>query len=478
MSSKAFSKSVPVQHVDFSSMDKAEISKALYQQIQWEQLPSSGVFLQHRDHQLLERAQSNLSVVLDNPTDAKDYISILLRVAESCTANVVVQQYVFTRMEEVLGLAADGRDDVNSEAFGMKHSMLFTQEVPLAPTPSPNASPAPPRRVVNDACFRALSLASDIYLQRSCSVVYAALLSQHEASPSTSASPLVTWITAKLASPSQGVWDMALPALCLLVRTERCRPQLLAGGVLHQISGILKRLGVNGNPQQLYDLVFVLWALSLDKESAFVTDFLHQNLVSQVVDLLASSPSRKVTRVCVGTLRNLAEAQDEKVLNELYTANIMRLVDNFTSNHAMKQMGDVEVEADFKILADLLHRNFRELSTFERWASEVASGALRWGILHTEKFWRENAKFVERRDFELLKALLALLADPDPAVVCVALFDLGEFARCYPNGRVVVSRLGGKDLVMRMLGAENEEVQRQVLQCISKIMVTNWEHLH
>ena len=32
-------------------------------------------------------------------------------------------------------------------------------------------------------------------------------------------------------------------------------------------------------------------------------------------------------------------------------------------------------------------------------------------------------------------------------VVCVALFDLGEFTRFYPNGRVVVSRLGAKDKV-------------------------------
>ncbi|RYY77453.1 hypothetical protein EON63_18725 [archaeon] len=75
-------------HVDFSSMEKPEVSKTLYGQIQWEQLPSSGVFLQHKDHQLLERAQANLAVVLDNQQDAKDYVSILLKIAENCTTNV------------------------------------------------------------------------------------------------------------------------------------------------------------------------------------------------------------------------------------------------------------------------------------------------------------------------------------------------------------------------------------------------------
>lgn len=59
----------------------------------------------------------------------------------------------------------------------------------------------------------------------------------------------------------------------------------------------------------------------------------------------------------------------------------------------------------------------------------------------------------------------------------MALYDLGEFVRFYPNGRVVVSRLGGKDLVMGMMSAEDREVQKHTLQCISKIMVTNWEYL-
>jgi hypothetical protein len=53
-SGKASSKVVH-GHVDFSSMDKAEVSKALYGQIQWEQLPSSGVFLQHKDVRLVTR---------------------------------------------------------------------------------------------------------------------------------------------------------------------------------------------------------------------------------------------------------------------------------------------------------------------------------------------------------------------------------------------------------------------------------------
>jgi V-type H+-transporting ATPase subunit H len=62
-------------------------------------------------------------------------------------------------------------------------------------------------------------------------------------------------------------------------------------------------------------------------------------------------------------------------------------------------------------------------------------------------------------------------------VVCVALYDIGEFTRFYPNGRVIVSRLGAKDTILGMMETDNAEVQRHTLQCISKIMVTNWEFL-
>jgi V-type H+-transporting ATPase subunit H len=54
---------------------------------------------------------------------------------------------------------------------------------------------------------------------------------------------------------------------------------------------------------------------------------------------------------------------------------------------------------------------------------------------------------------------------------------MGEFTRFYPNGRVVVSKLNGKDVAMQMIGHDNADIQRQALQCISKIMVQNWEFM-
>jgi len=63
--------------------------------------------------------------------------------------------------------------------------------------------------------------------------------------------------------------------------------------------------------------------------------------------------------------------------------------------------------------------NYRELSTFERWASEVTTAQLKWGskLVHCEKFWRENAALLEQHDFKLLKELVALLVSLEAEVV-------------------------------------------------------------
>ena len=174
--------------------------------------------------------------------------------------------------------------------------------------------------------------------------------------------------------------------------------------------------------------------------------------------------------------------------------------------------------------------NFRELSTFERWAAEVNGKNLKFGaswsfpghmtrcaapptprttdapqhrhlalptrhttarrsppvagLVHSEKFWRENAKELQANDFALLKALIELLRSDESEVVSVACYDLGEWVRFFPNGKSIAKNLGAKDLVMAKIEAKlpgsdepDAEVQRHALQCMSKIMVQQWEFM-
>ena len=134
---------------------------------------------------------------------------------------------------------------------------------------------------------------------------------------------------------------------------------------------------------------------------------------------------------------------------------------------------------DLDVLHKLLHENFREMTRWEVYRAEVESGRLEWGIVHTETFFRENARLMEgpSGDFYMVKKLVKLVASHDEQVAAIACFDLGEFVRHYPNGRMVAKRLGAKDLVMHMIGHENAELQRHALQCVSKMLVQNWQHV-
>ena len=88
-----------------------------------------------------------------------------------------------------------------------------------------------------------------------------------------------------------------------------------------------------------------------------------------------------------------------------------------------------------------------------------------------------------------MKTLVGLLgSDEDFTTVAVACYDIGQFVRFYPNGKMIVEHWGTKAIVMELLARSQDpvdeaekaawmEVQKQALLCCSKMMVSNWEFL-
>jgi len=132
---------------------------------------------------------------------------------------------------------------------------------------------------------------------------------------------------------------------------------------------------------------------------------------------------------------------------------------------------------DLSILSKLLHYNYKEMSRWDLYVNEVMSGSLEWGILHTEKFFKQNCRQLEGKsgDFMLLKRLIVLVKSHDEDVASVACFDIGEFVRHYPNGKMIAKQLGAKDAIMKLIEHENIELQRNALNSVSKMLVQNWE---
>jgi hypothetical protein len=280
---------------------------------------------------------------------------MLITIAENCTSNLTVQQYVFTRIEEILGLGTD-LTDADVEVFGSRHASLFTRDgVNLIDTPFLRAMNSP-----------------DTYLQQSSSTALACLLTVCKGQVGA----LISWINGKLTSCS----NIALPALSIISRRQSARKLFIESGGVANLVGYLQKLGTNGNAQTIYELTFILWTLSLDTKSddESLLVFLSAGAISCLVDLVAAAPSRKTVRMAIGTLKSLAATESDNSLTEMLSGNLLKLLDTIIQTNIYKQAHDPEFEADIKSLYDILNRNYRELSTFDRWLSQVRSGSLRY----------------------------------------------------------------------------------------------------
>jgi len=312
---------------------------------------------------------------------------------------------------------------------------------------------------------------------------------------------LISWIISQL-KPSTGNLTLAIPALTAFMNATEARVCFAKRGGIKYLSRQLKMGGKKSSSssssssndryasvQQLYELTFCLWTMTYELNSSedIRNDFSKDNAaVAALVELVSSAPREKVVRVALSALVNLAvcvgthdsasksvmEMDGASFLSEMIACGLMKAIDLLLE----RQWTDPDMVQDMQTLHKLLVENYKEMSRWEVYKSEVESGHLRWGSVHTEKFFKENASLMEGKDgqFRILKVLIALLSSTDDDVSAIACYDIGEFVRHYPNGRSIAKRLGAKETVMALIDHENVDVQRHALQCVSKIMVQNW----
>lgn len=325
------------------------------------------------------------------------------------------------------------------------------------------------------------------------------------ASASEPLEAITAWIVSQLKNATGTLVGIATPALRVLMDAPETRTlfansggikymarQLRIGSKSKSLAGADKKKIGQASVQQLYEVTFCMWILTYELNNSYKMrqDFAKDSLaVSALVDLVSVAPREKVVRVALSALRNMATctAEDDAppagqpnldgkaFLSEMIACGLMKAIDHLRD----RQFTDPDLVADVDLLHKLLHDNFKEMSRWEVYKNEVESGHLQWGSTHTEAFFKENARLIEGSDgdFSLLKVLIALLSAQDEEVVAIACYDIGEFVRHYPNGRAIAKRLGAKELVMPLIEHDNPELQRHALQCVSKIMVQNWEYV-
>ena len=309
------------------------------------------------------------------------------------------------------------------------------------------------------------------YCCRVAASALATLLTVREEAPTEA---FVGWLCEQLATSrsEKSRVKAAVPALTILLRVARARTAFAKHGGVGYVTKVLKHRpgttpgGESNTAQLLYELTFCLWTLSFGGRDV-LRDFTTAGTVLALCDQVTAAPREKVVRVSLAALRNLAEKQAddddddghghasasglasssrgaEGAAAQMIKCGLVKTLKTLKDKH----WADVDIADDVEALHKILLANYRELSTLERYAAEVESGDLAWGLVHSEKFWRENARAAEANDFALIKTLVKLLSPSnDPTVVSIACYDVGEFVHSRAGqGRDVCPTLPGSYL--------------------------------
>lgn len=202
--------------------------------------------------------------------------------------------------------------------------------------------------------------------------------------------------------------------------------------------------------------------------------------------------------ICVSAVRpqNFLEHRIDSFNEEMIGHGLPSVVDTLSK----RKFKDPDVGADMSRIAAVLAETIRNMSTFDKYSVEVASGALSWNnpAHKNEIFWRENINQFDAKNFALVKDLIRWAEPAAPGLVVagsiagvggpgaaereevareVACYDLGEFARFHPDGKKVLARLRAKEVLMKNLQDKSPRVSKAALLATQKLMVANWEFL-
>ncbi|VDO56311.1 unnamed protein product [Schistosoma margrebowiei] len=279
----------------------------------------------------------------------------------------------------------------------------------------------------------------------------------------------LNWLREQLTITNNQYDQTVARNLQMMLRIKEYRAQFSKVGGIETCVYVLQEKSTSRQLQ--YQLIFCLWCMSFDSNSA---------LLATVADIFLEADREKITRISLAFFRvsyileklpTNAEQRDcglrlvqYKVLKEL------ELLNQKDFSH------DPELTEDIAFLNEKLSASIQDVSSLDEYMAELKSGRLEWSPVHkSEKFWYENAVKFTDNNYEMLKMLVRLVElGTDPLTLSVAVHDIGEFVRHYPRGKQIIETLGGKQLVMALLQHDDPNVRYNALVSLQKIMVHNW----
>lgn len=284
---------------------------------------------------------------------------------------------------------------------------------------------------------------------------------------------------------------------------------------------------INNSANKQYKAVFCVWLLTF--KDYFIKKMNKSGIIILIISLLKKCRVEKIVRICLNIIRNIYHIDD---CFEIIVEN--NIIQTLTVLEYDKWR-DSDIYDSIIQLLNKLDQRIKNFSNFERYCNELNKGKLKWSVLHTEKFWVENVMHFEKDEFKAIQKLADIiktyahqlitgnvsngkttnssgfvsgskldltsgneneneqenghdhfntnnnetlkneLTEIDSVTVAVACFDIGEFARLYPNGKKICQNFRVKENIMLLITTKNREIAREALLCAQKIMLNNWQ---
>ncbi|WVQ85791.1 hypothetical protein IAT38_007958 [Cryptococcus sp. DSM 104549] len=267
------------------------------------------------------------------------------------------------------------------------------------------------------------------------------------------------------------LWEVAAQVLGAVLGTKQFRKAVWEEE--NCISGLIKSLKTNPNPQAQYWAIFCLWQLSFEKDAAEGLDKKY-DAVAVLTNVAKSAVKEKVTRLVVATFKNLIAIAPSQNLPSMFVTKLLPFVLSLQS----RKWSDEEIVEDLDYLKDELKARLDGLSTYDEYVSEIESGHLVWSPAHeTEDFWKENGMRIgQENNGKVVKRLVEIIStSKDPIVLAVATHDIGQFVKWGGDkAKQTIDDLSGKTRVMELMGHENADVRYQALMTVQRLMSQHW----